>query len=91
MGPASDTMQRNGAIVELQPHTMFDMHECSFVRQHLQEAVVADQQRGAIDAQVQNAVVAGADDDACCRCDQLHPLAPLNAHLATKLEGHPHC
>ena len=49
---------------------------------YLQEAIVADQQRCTIDRQVQDAVVAAADDDAGSSTDELYPLATFKPHHA---------
>ena len=55
---------------------------------HLQEAVVAQEQRRAVDAQVEHAVVAAGDADAHGRRDQLHPLAPLHFEHAPHRADH---
>lgn len=52
----------------------------SWLSAHLKEPVVAYEQRGAIDCEVQDAVVAAADDDAGGGADELHSLAPLETH-----------
>lgn len=57
---------------------------------HLEEAVVANQQRSSVDAQVQDAVMAGADDHARRRRYELHPLAPRYAHLQDSQHQHLH-
>lgn len=45
---------------------------------HLEEAVVAEEERWAVDAEIEDAVVAGGDAEAHGRGHQLQALAPLH-------------
>ena len=55
---------------------------------HLQEAVVAEKERRAVDTQVEDAVVAGRYAQANGRRHQLHPLTPLHLQHAPHSPHH---
>ena len=55
---------------------------------HLEEAIVAEEEGSPVDAEIEDAVVAGGDVQANSRRDELHPLAALDLEHAADSSHH---